>query len=356
MNEAGSLVRQGYRVTFIGWDRKSEFTPVEQLYGVKVIRLQNTGYMNLLRFDVFRLRPWWRLAYGSALRLYGTYPFHAIYCHDLDTLPTGVWLKKEFGVPLIYDAHEIWGHMVSRDLPGVLASYFLRRERRLIGHVDMVITVSEPTVEYFEKFASAHVVLTMNARHVPTTRYVPPRNDSFTAIYVGTLNDSRFVRELVDSFRGLEGVKLVLAGMGKPAYVQALEEKCEKVANVEFIGRVSQEEVLPLTLKADCVICLTVPSDKDNSIAMANKQFDAMACGRSIVVSRDTYLAYFTEKHGVGTVVEHSIQGVKKGVRNLRDNPELCESLGRRALELALQEFNWERQEEVLVRAYEKLR
>ncbi|MEE9237228.1 MAG: glycosyltransferase family 4 protein [Thermoplasmata archaeon] len=354
MNEAESLVRQGYSVTILGWDRTSQF-PQKETNGVRLIRLRNTAYMKLLRFDLLRLRPWWRLAYRTALGLHQRSRFHAVHCHDLDTLPTGVRLKRKLGVPLVYDAHEIWGYMVSKDLPSSLANYYLWKERGLIRHANAVITVNEPLREYFEGISSVPVTVVMNAKPIVTRKYIPPQNDIFTLIYIGTLNEARFVMQLVDVVSEFNDVELRLAGLGKPAYVTTLQGKCRKVPNVHFMGAVPQRKVLPLTMRADAVISLTDPSDKNISIAMGNKLFEAMVCGRPIIVSKDSYQSKLIAEHGVGIAVEHTIDGVRKGIAELRDNPEMREVLGRQALEKALGEFNWERQEGKLVEIYEGL-
>lgn len=353
LNEARSLVDHGHRVTVLGWDREGQFPARERMDGVDILRVRNTPWMWLLRWDLLRLRPWWRLAYRRALALHAESRIDVVHCHDLDTLPTGVWLKKKGRFPLVYDAHEIWGYMVARDLPRVLANHYLRKERRLIRSVDAVITVNEPLKAYFEAIGSVPVAVMMNAKPVRWTEYAPPENDqTFTAIHIGTLNESRLIQGLVDAVQGLSGVRLVLGGIGKPAYLDDVREHVARVANAEFLGTVPQEDVLPLTRQANVVICLTDPTDKNNAIATANKQFEAMASGRPILVSRGTYPGEFTERHGVGLAIEHSVEGVQEGIRRLKDEPSLAERLGRQALRQALSEFNWDRQEEKLLEVY----
>ncbi len=98
--------------------------------------------------------------------------------------------------------------MVSRDLPGFLAGHYLRKEKHLLGYVDAVITVNEFLKEYFEPITPAPVSVVMNAKPVIMTEYNAPRNEVFTLLYVGTLNDSRLMMGLVDAVRGLDGVRL----------------------------------------------------------------------------------------------------------------------------------------------------
>ena len=90
-------------------------------------------------------------------------------------------------LPLIYDAHEIWGYMISRDLPDPWANYYLWKEKRLIKFVDEIITVNEPLKEFFEKITDKPVHIIMNAKKLQNKIYEPPKNNIFTIIYIGTI-------------------------------------------------------------------------------------------------------------------------------------------------------------------------
>ncbi|MCE7737882.1 MAG: glycosyltransferase family 4 protein, partial [Candidatus Heimdallarchaeota archaeon] len=146
-NEALSLVKAGHEVEVLAWDRLAQYPKNDVIDGIKITRVRNTRFMQLLPRDMVRLKFFWRLAYKIAL----TKKFDVVHCHDLDTLPTGVKLKKKFDMPLIYDAHEIFGYMLERDLPKFIANYFLKLEKKLVNYSDHVITVTEKHEEYFKK-------------------------------------------------------------------------------------------------------------------------------------------------------------------------------------------------------------
>ncbi len=351
--EARSLIEHGYRVTVLGWDGAGQAPPEEVIDGARVLRLSNTRYMRLLPYDLLRLRPWWRAAYRRATKLHQEDPFDVMHCHDLDTLPVGVRWKLATGSPLLYDAHEIWGYMVAKDLPSSVASYFLWKEKRLVRHTDQIVTVSEPVKAYFEGIASSPMTVVLNAKPVQATEYQPPDNPVFTVLYIGALNRTRFVLESVEAVATLEGVRLLVGGIGKAPYVASLEARSREIENVEFLGRVPHEDVLPLTSRADAVLAMFDPNDKLTRLGLPNKLFEAMATGRPILVSRDTYLAKFITREGVGLAVEHSKEGVREGLKRLRDDADLRETLGRQALKRAVEEFSWERQQERLLDVYE---
>ncbi len=57
-----------------------------------------------------------------------------IHCHDCLTLPTGWKIKKALGIPLIYDAHEIYEAAAAR-MPGI-TDYYARLHRKYLRRVD----------------------------------------------------------------------------------------------------------------------------------------------------------------------------------------------------------------------------
>ena len=344
-NEARSLVKAGYKVTVLAWDRKRENPPKETKDGINIVRSYNTKFMDILPYDIFRLHFWWNKGYKDALRLYNEDPFDVIHCHDLSSLPIGVKLKKKLDLPLIYDAHEIWGYMIARDLPKPWANYYLWKEKRIINYVDRIITVNAIFERYFNRITDKPITVVMNCKPLQRTKYEPPCNDKLTLLYIGTLGKPRFLLELVDVVKDLPDVRCIIGGIGKPDYVETLKNKCSKVSNVDFVGKVPMEEVLPMTKRADVVVHMIDNKDPNNRLGLANKQFEAMVCGRPIITTKGSYAGEVTEKLRCGLVVERSKEALKEAIIKLRDDPKLREELGRNALKAAIKEYNWEKQE-----------
>lgn len=127
-NEATSLVKAGHKVTILAWDKTGKYPKKETKDGIKIVRSYNSRVMNILPYDIFRLHWWWKKGYRDALTLFEENHFDAVHCHDLSSLPIGVKLKKKFGVKLVYDAHEIWGYMIKKDLPWW--KYYIHLEKK----------------------------------------------------------------------------------------------------------------------------------------------------------------------------------------------------------------------------------
>ncbi|MBV8977092.1 MAG: glycosyltransferase [Alphaproteobacteria bacterium] len=70
-----------------------------------------------------------------------------VHCHDCLTLPTGVRIKKKLGIPLIYDAHEIYEAAATR-MAGI-TDYYARVHKKYLKHVDGFIAVNDSAALYY---------------------------------------------------------------------------------------------------------------------------------------------------------------------------------------------------------------
>jgi len=353
-NEAISLTNAGHKVTVLAWDKKKTHPAIELKGEINIVRSYNSKFMNILPYDIFRLHIWWRKGYRDALRLYKEEAFDVVHSHDLSSLPIGVKLKKKLDIPLIYDAHEIWGYMVEKDLPWW--KYYLWKEKKLIRHVDEIIVAEDKYADYFKSITNKKLTPILNCKHLISKKYISPDNESFTLLYIGTLSPARFLVELVEAVKDLDDVRCTIGGAGKPEYVEKLKQKCNETGNVKFIGKVPFDEVIPMTQSSDAVVCMIDPSVFNNKIATANKQFEAMVCGRPIICTKGTRSGEITEENNCGLVVDYAKEDLKKAIIALRDKTKLCEELGRNALKTAINKYNWKIEEKKLLKVYESIK
>jgi len=360
-NEAASLLNTGHEVTVIAWDREKRNPTKQNWDGIEIIRLRTRLLPKRYRFGSsfwvgLNLLLWQRQAYRRALILNKENRLDVIHCHDLDTLAIGTRLKRKLKIPLIYDAHEIYGYMMTRIFPHWVASMFLRLERRLIRKVDRIINVGESQKRYFDRITDKPISVIMNCKPLQSLDYLLPSNEKgFTLLYIGGLYRVRGIIMLVKAAKELPSVLCLIGGIGHPRYVQALKEECSKTSNVTFLGTVPFDQVIPMTMEADAIFCMFNPGDPNSLIGTPNKLFEAMVCGRPIICTKGTYSGELTEQEEIGLAIEYSEQALKEAIIKLRDNPGLRERLGKNALKAALTKYNWQKQEEKLIELYKNL-
>jgi glycosyltransferase involved in cell wall biosynthesis len=335
---------------------KNEYPSRETVDDINLIRIHNRSLPAILPHDLFRNPLWWRAAYKRALKLTNTgqFKFDVVHCHDLDTLWPGVRLKKNLDTKLLYDAHEIFGYMISRNMPNFLVKIAFVMEKRWIQHVDFVITVNEVLGDYFKSIAHSPIAIIMNCKELVSNNYQSPKNDIFTVSYIGVLHKSRMFPEIIDVIGAIKDVRFVIAGKKENLY-EIVKERCNKYENVEFLGTIDARQVLPKTRESDIVVCMINPNDLNNRIALANKQFEAMVCGRPIICTKNTYSGSLTEELKCGLSIEYNEDALHDAILTLFNDPELCEKFGKNALNAAMDKYNWGQQEKKLLEVYESL-
>jgi len=354
--EAISLSEAGYDVAVIFWDRHREYLPYDVVKNIRALGIRNTGIMKILPHDLFRNPIWWYKAYKKALELYKDgYRFDVVHCHDLDTLQTGLWLKKRLKIKVIYDAHEIFGYMIEKTMPKIIAKIAFFMERLFIKKIDRIITVNAPLKTFFSKITNKPIDIVMNCGEILTSTYRPPKNTLFTISYFGILDNSRMFPNILDYLGKIDNIKFVIAGKKEGAYVE-VEKKSKKYKNIIFLGSIPYNQVIEKTAECHAILCMLDPVDKNNQVGLPNKIFEAMLTGRPVIVTKGIYCSKLVEKENCGISVEYNFDDVKKSVIMLRDDPKRCEELGKNGLNAALREYNWEKQKKVLLEAYARLK
>ena len=153
----------------------------------------------------------------------------------------------------------------------------------------------------------------------------------------------------------IENVKFIIAGKKENIYYE-IENISENYENIKFLGSIPYHQVIPYTMDANLVLCMIKPDDINNKIATANKQFEAMVCGRPIICTKGTRSGEITEEEKCGLVVDYNREALRDSIIRLHDSPELCEKLGRNALKAAITKYNWKIEEKKLLKLYEKVK
>lgn len=349
LKEARALQAAGHEVVAIGWDRSGRLPAYEEWRGVPIHRIQTRGLLRLLAKDVFRNPLWWSRAYRLARKL----AFDVVHCHDLDTLSTGVRLKRATGKPLVYDSHEVFPYMIEEDLPKVVVNAAFRMERRLAPQADHTIAVNDAVKSYLDEVSGRPAVVVRNCSELLVDAYQPPPASPFTMVYVGTLHSSRFLVPAVEVVSEISNVRLVLAGSKQLASV--LQSLCAQHPNTQFLGLVPNDRVLPMTLEAHAVLCMFDPSHRINQVGLPNKVFEAMATGRPVIVTAGLSMAKLVEQEECGLAVPYTKAGLRNALERLRDDPALAERLGRNGLAAAQREYNWAAEQRKLATLYQQI-
>jgi len=192
-----------------------------------------------------------------------------------------------------------------------------------------------------------------NSKDLIYKKYTKPNNKIFTLIYIGGMKRKRYFPWILDIIKETN-TKLILAGKKEDMFFE-MQEISKKYDCVEFLGTIPMKDIIPMTHKADATFIIVNPKSPHYQRTLFNKQFEAMVCGRPIITTRKTFAGKMTENLKCGLTVDYNRKSMKKAIITLRDNPKLCEELGKNALKAAIEKYNWEAEKQKLVKVYKEL-
>jgi glycosyltransferase involved in cell wall biosynthesis len=176
--------------------------------------------------------------------------------------------------------------------------------------------------------------------------------------FVGVLNSMFALRETVEGAALLPPgtVELTLVGDGdERAPLEALVRERGLGDRVHLLGWRPREEALAAVSRAH----LGLLPLRDNALTrstVGNKMFEYMGLGRGVLCSGVGVMARLVREAEAGVVVEPwTPSGLSAVLKALAAEPAALEDLARRARHAVVSTYNWSREQETLLAAYERL-
>jgi glycosyltransferase involved in cell wall biosynthesis len=353
LKEAHSLASRGYSVVIFAWDREdttkrdTNFSDGVEIKRMRLFAGHGTPLLTVPRLFIFYT---WCAIHLAASR------FAVVHCHDVDTLPVGIWVKtfKVRGSKLVYDMHDL-PEVFLRFFPMTkfLQSVFLASSKKL---ADLVVVVNDGFVEYLVPigFKKSSLVVVMNAPRLAEGRRRERGPGPLQVLYYGGLEEERGVHLLVEALGGAAGVELTLAGRGHLA--SWLKSVQDRQSNVEFAGWLSMERLKPLIDRADLVPYLYDPATPNARLATPGKFLTALSLSVPALVPSESFQAGVVDKFGCGLSVPWgSAPAIRAAVEKLSADPAFYKAMAESAYRAFASSLNWEIMESRLSKAYELL-
>jgi glycosyltransferase involved in cell wall biosynthesis len=185
------------------------------------------------RFVLYRFRGEFVADYAIALKP------DVIHCHDCIALPAGVRVKQALGIPLVYDAHEIYEAAASTRFG--ITDYYGRIHQCYLPQVDAFVTINKSAAAYYKQaypYLPTPVIVRNATNRVPAFSYDGRLHETLglpaetkILLYQGGFTAHRGLPTLIRSAPLLpEGWVLVMMGWG------SLEEELKTIARDEKLG------------------------------------------------------------------------------------------------------------------------
>ena len=355
--EALTLIRLGYRVHLIAWDRDIKAPPSECLEGVEVERVFLRSTHGRGTIQIF----FYAYLYLKLLSRGFRTSFDAVHCHDLDTLPLGFLLGKLKRKPVVYDAHESFPDMLEESVHPRVRLGLVKLENFLIRRVDLLITVGEKLRRHFAARGAKHSVVVGNwkqlqdfsrteAEKLEVRHRLGIPDGATVVICITQLLKDRKLEELLAAVDQCSDVYVVIGGKG--ALEGRVREAASRNRRVLYVGFVSGNEIADYTCAADAVYYGFDPQNPNARYSAPNKLYEAIAAGRPLITGDFGEIADVVREAHCGIVLpSYSPDSLREALLRLQDRAART-VMAENATDYGKTAANWGRAQEILRREY----
>jgi glycosyltransferase involved in cell wall biosynthesis len=286
--------------------------------------------------------------------------FDILHCNDLNTLPIGFVIKKFYNkqVQIVYDAHEYETEMIGqKGIAKKIAKIF---ENFFIKYVDKTITVSNSIAnEYVKLYGIEKPALVLNT---PPYKEINKKNifrETFNLapeqtifLYQGGISHGRGIETIIDTFKKLKNNKIVIVFMGYGELEEYVKNEVTKNKNIYFHKAVTPDILLNYTCSADFGISMIEDSCLSYRYCLPNKIFEYIMAEVPVIVSNLPEMKKIVLDHKIGIVVEEdNVEGLTQAIKSAL---QLDKEEVRINLKKVKYIYNWEEQEKILLKIYDK--
>jgi len=359
-NEAQSLIKAGYQVKILAWDRELALPKKSRQKGLEIERFRLKSTYNskaiIIPMIIFEIWLFFKIL---------TEKFDFLHFHDFDTLVPGFWAGKIKGKKIIYDSHEDYGGAAEEFMPKWAVKLIHSLENFMTKHICGLVTPHPILIHRFKTVPAKALVMNCKvlSRNFEDQEKVKKLKEKlglghkFILMFTGAITRHRLVLETVKMLEKKPIKDLVFFMLG-----WSIDQSGEKVAkladgkNIIYHPAVSLAE-LPLWLQiGDLNHCYQNPQNPNYKIAIPNKLFDAMTAKKPTIVAAATACAPIVKNSQSGFVLKYGDTAqLRKTLLRAIKNRAKIKKLGENGRQAVEKEYNWEEMAKRLVEMYEVL-
>ncbi len=348
--EITAVNRAGYRTRHIYWDRERRADAPIKLENHRAIPFRLKAPWGLWVLPLLPL--WWSFVFFRLLTL----RFDIVHVVNFDSVIPCVIAAKIKRRPVIYEILDVYEEL----LPNWLRAIAFAVDKIFMRLAAAIIVVDDEEAQGIGGIPNRRIVTIYDSPPdylitdgIKETR----RNEKFTLFYAGQLIRDRLLNldKVIGAIEDIAGVRLVVAGYGDLA--EEIREKAVSLPDkLEFLGKISYQDVIRRGLAADLFFVLRDPVVPFYRYICGSTLFNAMICGKPILVNRGTSTTNKVTRENCGLAVNSGdVEEIKWAIIKLRDDPPLCRELGANARRAYDERYGWEIMSRRLVGLYNGL-
>jgi len=355
--EAETLVKSGYDVHVLCWDREIRFPSYIINHGVKYIFIKSKGSYGKGLKSLFSFLKFW---IDIFFRLNSS-EYDIIHSHDLDTLLPSFLVAKIKKKKLIYDAHEAYNEYERFHLKHLLTWI----ESFLSCNVDYVITVTDILVSKFKGYGVKNVDCIYN---FPIKQNISnaTRSDEYHVFTFGRLGYGRngnnldvILNAFIRVADEIPNIRIIFAGKTLSNIynilksIKNLTKHRDKIIIIN--GSIEYVELMRYYKMIDVSVIFDEASG-NNYMGLDTKFFEATIYGIPTIVNKNSQTYKFIQKDNLGIVVEEdTIDSLTNAMKRVVLNTDMYNSYKKNCI-INRSKYLWKSQIPKLLNIYEKIK
>jgi len=346
---ARTLAENGYKVTLLAWSREGGSRESSEGNGYEIHRfnLKAPYYKPSL---LFYLPIWWLYEFFFLLR----HETKVVHPCDFDTLVPAILVKLIKRIPLCYTIYDFYADILPAQVPGALRRLVRFAEKLALRFVDVLFLVDKSR---YAQVRGARINRIEYIYNSPEDCFQPGPGSEHAAkvvFYAGYLDKTRGLEEMINAVRGLDDIRLIIAGTGSARDI--IEHNLMEMDNLQYLGQIPYGEVIANSLDADILCAFYDPAIPSNRYASPNKLFEAMMCGKPIIVNEGVTASKIVTEENCGVIVPYGdTTAIKEAILDLTSNPELYRLMGQNARKAYEARYSWAIMKSRLINAYTEI-
>jgi glycosyltransferase involved in cell wall biosynthesis len=348
--EINTFKQDGYLITLLCWDKdcKDSFNHKGEKKEYKEIRLRLKTHYGITTIPFLPL--WW--VYVFFQLLINSYDIIHVINFDC-VIPAGIAAKIK-RKPFIYEMFDPYEDLLK--LPSIIRNALVFIDKIFMRIANAVVVVDESRIKEFNGIPNKVVIIYNSPPELLNfSQNRRPSSTPFRLFYAGSLDRSRLIDNVIEAVKSLNEIELIIAGYGEDVKkIEQLASKYQK--NVKFLGVIDYKKVIDLTFSSDLLFSFYDPAIFPLAkFASSNKLFEAMMCGKPILVDIGTAQTDIVEKENCGIAVDcTNVENIQNAIIKLKENRNLCFELGFNGRQAYEREYNWTSMEKRLLNLYEE--
>lgn len=351
--ETKALCRAGYSVHIVAWDRdsdhKQETGKLIDEFEVTITRIGckasfGEGFKNIFPYIRFQVRM---MIYLFQHRK----EIDIIHACDFDTAFFSSIIAKITKTKFVFDIFDfLYG-----EPQNLLQKIVKRAQIRLINNADATIICTEDRKKQ---------IIDSRPRKLAVIHNSPPtvaRTDvgsvstgnKLSVVYVGILQDYRLILEEIEYFKEHPEYTFNIGGFGK--YEAVIREASAVYENIKFFGRIKYNDTLKLEQQSNIMLAIYDPTIENHRYAAPNKFYEALMLGKPVIMVKGTGMSNEVEENDIGVLIDYSLDGFDKGIKELSDRRNEWPMMSQRMKELYKKKYSWEEMEHRLIQLYSEI-